>query len=98
MNLSKHEHLVNGVINGTSKITNKAKYGDFTAKELRALQEEYDSRMYLTVAEAAIWLGVSIETIYRMIEKNRIVANRITSNNGPYRINVEATRELLART
>lgn len=98
MSISKNERLINGIINGLSKVTNNVKYTDFTAKELRMLQEEYDSRLYLSVAEASIWLAVSIETIYRMIDKKRIVANRITSNNGPYRINVEATRELLART
>lgn len=89
------DKTVNDIIEGRQVMKNNLQYSDFSAQQLRALKEEFDSRLYLNVAEAGIWLSVSIQTVYKMIKAGRISAKRITSDNGPWRIDVEKTRLIL---
>lgn len=86
---------VNDIIEGRHIMKNNLQYSDFSAQQLKLLKEEFDSRLYLNVAETGIWLSVSIQTVYKMIRSKRISAKRITSTRGPWRIDVDETRRIL---
>lgn len=89
------DEYVNKVINGTMKINKYVSYKEFNSNQLDRLQKFYGEWQYLSTCEAAVWLGVSLRTIYRMIVSDRIAYIRLVEPYGHYRIDVNKTIELL---
>lgn len=86
---------VDKIITGELKIKNSHSYNDFSPRDRSRLQEEFDNWRYLSVAEAAVWLGVSIHTIYKLIRERKIYATKLSGENGAFKIDVKKSKQYL---
>ena len=47
------------------------------------------------MAEAGIWLNVSIHTVYKMIKDKKIYATKMTGDKGSFKIDVAKSKQYL---
>lgn len=89
------DQTVENIIKGKTKLKNTINIKDLTPKQLTLLQEEFATRKYLSVAECAVWLGLSCKTIYRYIDNKLISAYKWNGETSSYIIDVARTKKIL---
>lgn len=76
------------------KITRNITWKDFPPAELAQLQNDLGLKKSLTIAECAIWLGISCSGVSRLIKKGILSAYHPFGAQA-VRIDVEASKPLL---
>lgn len=93
----KEKLEVMDLISGLATVSKNVSYKQFNADERNQISAALGKREFLTVPEAALWLQVSVETVYRMIRDGRIRAYSIPCNGCRYRVDVEKSKKLFNR-
>lgn len=65
--------IFNKIIYSGMQVTRRIKYTEFTDEQLSQVRDCYWKKQYLNVAETAIFLRCSCQTIYRLIKRGLVV-------------------------
>lgn len=89
-----NELIFNKIINNGMQVTRRIKYTDFDSQQLSQVQEYYWNKQYLNVAETAIFLRCSSQTVYRLIRKG-LVVKAASCIRKPYIIDIKESYVLI---
>lgn len=90
-----NDYVYSNIISGKTRVTKNVRREHFTMEQYEKLQEYYGSKKTLSPVECALWLDLSVNTIYELIHINKIIATKTKEAQGKYLINVRKTKRTL---